>query len=180
MRITRGTVDQLAAEAERITGRTMIESIIHTGSGTKYVMAESMISTYKGARAAAAYLLGVLSGADPAGPVNWVEHRPGWVAQIDAEFRLDEIGKDSLRAYKAGREYGRQLRPGRKPARDRYSVIITYEHHGDSAVMLSRVSTVGTWADVLKWLAGQNPDGTAASVEIGRVLAEGTAQELLS
>jgi hypothetical protein len=90
MRITKTIVRKLAAEAERITGRPMIESINSPGDGrTHYVMAESHVSTYYGARAAAAYLLGVLAGADPDGPVNWTARRPGWVATVDHEFKFD-------------------------------------------------------------------------------------------
>jgi hypothetical protein len=111
VRITRSTIDQLAAEAERVTGKPMIESINRPGDGrTHYVMAESMTSTYYGARQAAAYLLGVLAGANPDGPVNWIEHRPGWVADIDHEFRYNEIPGATMRAYQAGRAYGQQAR----------------------------------------------------------------------
>src|ERR1041385_8793037 len=161
MRITRSTVDRLAAEAERVTGRPMIEGINPPGDGrTHYVMAESMTSTYYGASAAAAYMLGVLAGADPDGPVNWVEHRPGWVAEIDSEFRFGEIPAATLRAYQAGTEYGRShrrpVRAGERRAwtdsdipdgalaralgsgrEDRYVVVVTYED-------LTRVHTTGT------------------------------------
>jgi hypothetical protein len=114
MRITKDTVRGLAAEAERITGRTVLEAINSPGDGrVHYVMTESMTSTYYGARAAAAYLLGVLAGANPDGPVNWIEHRPGWVATVDHEFRFDAIPAAIVRAYQAGHAYGTAHRPGK-------------------------------------------------------------------
>lgn len=53
--------------------------------------------------------------------------------------------------------------------KDRYSVIVAYQDR-------TRVSTVGTWAEITGWLAGQNPEPDSANpvagVTIGRVIAE--------
>lgn len=112
MRITQATVERLAGEAERITGRTVLESISRPGDGTtRYVMAESMVSTYKGARTAAAYLLGVLTGAHPEGQIHYVEHgRPDWVAEVDDAFKFGSMPAPAVAAFHAGYQYGRTHR----------------------------------------------------------------------
>ena len=111
MRITKEHVRKLASEAERITGREILNQVYSPGDGcTRYVMTESMISTYKGARAATAYLLGVLSGSAPGGPASWVETRPGWIADIDAAYRFGQIPAACIQAFASGTAYGRNLR----------------------------------------------------------------------
>lgn len=111
MRITQTIVERLAAEAERRTGRKVLEGISRPGDGrTRYVMSESMISTYSGARNATAYLLGILAGSDPDGSVHWVENRPGWITEIDSEFRFGQTGRTALAAHQAGTAYGKTLR----------------------------------------------------------------------
>lgn len=113
MRITQAIVQRLADEAKARSGRIILESINNNGNsrGTAYYMAESSISVYYGARQAAAYLLGVLSGLDPDGPVHWVDTRPEWIASIDGEFEYGRIGAAALAAHTAGTEYGRTHRP---------------------------------------------------------------------
>lgn len=111
MRITKETVRRLAEEAERATGKPMIESINTPGDGrVHYVMAESMTSTYYGARTAAAYLLGVLTGAHPEGQIHWVENRPEWITEIDDAFRFGSMAGPAVQAFHAGYAYGRSLR----------------------------------------------------------------------
>ena len=111
MRITKTHVQRLAAEIEERTGTNPVGTISSPGDGrTHYMMQESMTSTYYGARAAAAYLLGILTGIDPDGPVHWTETMPEWVRDIDTEFTFGEIGKASVEAYAAGRAYGRTHR----------------------------------------------------------------------
>jgi hypothetical protein len=111
MRITQSTVERLAAEITRVSGYAPVESISHPGDGrTHYVMAESRTSTYYGARQAAAYLLGMLAGFDPAGKVRHIETRPQWVADIDDEYEFGNIPAKQLAARWAGTHYGETLR----------------------------------------------------------------------
>lgn len=115
MRITQATVERLAAEIKQQAGRAPVESVSHPGDGrTHYVMAESATSTYYGARQAAAYLLGVLAGLDPAGVWHHVNHRPEWVTAIDAAYQFDAIPAAQLAAHSAGIRYGEHLRTGSK------------------------------------------------------------------
>jgi hypothetical protein len=190
MRITRETVRKLSDEAERVTGRTMLESINTPGDGTvHYVMAESMISTYRGTRAAAAYLLGVLAGADPDGQVHYVDTRAAWLTEIDDEFKFGAHTAVHVRAHTAGYAYGRRFRDQellkgtrhegdpnmtvrhgvihdkRYDRKGRYSVVVTYENS-------THVRNAGTWPEITAWLASLNPSGLA-SVEIVQVPAEG-------
>ena len=111
MRITQTTVERLAREVERIAGRAPVGSINRPGDGqTHYVMSESMTSTYCGARQATAYLLGMLAGLDPDGPVHHVDSRPQWVADIDREYQFGNIPAKQLAAHTAGKQYGEKLR----------------------------------------------------------------------
>lgn len=111
MRITQATVERLADEAGRVTGKDVLESISKPGDGTThYVMAESMTSTYKGARTAAAYLLGVLTGAHPEGQIHYVEHRPEWIAEVDDAFKFGSMPAPAVAAFHAGYQYGRTHR----------------------------------------------------------------------
>jgi hypothetical protein len=110
MRITMAVVRELAAEAEKVTGKEILNGINSPGDGqTRYVMTESMISVYKGSRAAAAYLLGILRGSDPEGPVHWIETRPARIAEIDAAYRFDQISGPCLKAFDDGARRGREL-----------------------------------------------------------------------
>jgi hypothetical protein len=112
MRITQGHAEKLAAEIQRRTGTRPIQDICKPGDGrTHYVMSESMTSTYYGARVAVAYLLGMLSGLDPEGPVHWVDVRPDWIRVIDSEYQYGQIGRAALAAHTAGTEYGKTHRP---------------------------------------------------------------------
>lgn len=103
MRITQSTVEALAAEASE-AGVNTIESINHPGDGrTHYVMAESMTSTYYGARQAAAYICGVL---DARGVVS------SQILQVRREVG-GPLGKqapaDVATAYMAGKAYARTV-----------------------------------------------------------------------
>lgn len=112
MRITQLTVERLAEEIRTRTGRDTVQTISRPGDGrTHYLMAESMTSTYYGARTAAAYLLGILTGLDPAGQIHWIETRPEWITEIDDAFRFGSMNPACVRAFHAGYRYGRTHRP---------------------------------------------------------------------
>jgi hypothetical protein len=99
MRITQSTVEALAAEAEKAGVRT-VESINHPGDGrTHYVMAESMTSTYYGARQAAAYILGVLHRVQL--PVD----RSELSVRITREIKAGQVGGRQGKAYDDGYWY---------------------------------------------------------------------------
>jgi hypothetical protein len=115
MRITQSVVRELAGEAAKVTGRPVLEGIISPGDGrTHYIMTESAVSTYYGARAATAYLLGILCGSDPAGPAHWIAARPGRITEIDTAYRFGSISGPCLRAFDDGCRRGRELLVARK------------------------------------------------------------------
>jgi hypothetical protein len=108
VKITKSTVERLAAEVERRTGNRPVESIGQPGDGrTHYIMSESATGvTYYGARAAAAYLLGILRGAGPDGSVHHVD--TAWVQQIDDALTFAPV--PSRQAFFTGTERGYALR----------------------------------------------------------------------
>jgi hypothetical protein len=111
MRITQKTVGHLAAEVERLSGRAPVTVISRPGDGrTRYVMSESLTSVYCGARQACAYLLGILAGLDPDGPVHHVDARQQWVADVDAAYAYGRIPVAERTARANGRRYGEYLR----------------------------------------------------------------------
>jgi hypothetical protein len=154
MRITQTTVERLAREVEGLTGFAPVQGINHPGDGrTHYVMAESMTSTYYGARQATAYLLGMLHGLDPAGKVRHIETRPQWVADIDNEYEFGNIPAKQLAARQAGTAYGEKLRgqQDHRAAGDNENRISAAAVAADAARRISQH----------KYVAGIGPVGTS-------------------